>query len=230
MIETNKKDKNSDLETDEIGQKKSRKKKGMVKISPLTATLVTSLFMWNIGEFWKNSEENDVTKFRDWVLSNPKIDEQDFFVQLRQMVEISSFLMSIADVIEANLLQDEPESVIMGMYMFLRIFQEAKGELNNKDDVTKFNRKVFRILFNTYEKTPLFREKYRKIFRVKGNDNKHKNQWQLDTEKNVKARYSKMKKRLGKRQEIVSPKLYTQAMEIINRLFLVSQNIKIEPK
>jgi hypothetical protein len=186
--------------------------------------------MWNIGEFWRNTEDNDVTKFRDWLLSNPKIDGQDLFVRLRQMVEFSSFFMSMADVVEANLLQDEPESVIFGMYVFLRIFTEAKGELPNKGEVTKFNKKVFRVLFDTYEKTPLFQKKYKDIYRVKGNDNKNKYQWQKKTEDNVRDRYNKMRKKLRERQETVAPKLYSDAMEILERVFLVSQNIKIDAK
>ncbi len=186
--------------------------------------------MWNIGEYWGNTEDNDVTKLKDWLLSNPKIDDQDFFIRLRQMVEISSVLMSMADVIEMNLLQDEPESVIFGIYFFIRKFSEAKGELANKGDVTKFNKKIFTLLFNSLEKMPLFQKKYKAIYRARGNDNINKYQWQKETENKIRDKYSKMIKKLQVRNDTVAPEIYSEVIEIIQRVFQVSQGIKIDAK
>ena len=54
-------------------QKRETKAKGVVKVSTVTATLISAFFMWNVAEFGENREENDVTKLSNWMLSNPKI-------------------------------------------------------------------------------------------------------------------------------------------------------------
>jgi hypothetical protein len=217
-------------ENAENTQKKSRSKKGMVKISPVTATLLSGFFMWHIGEFRESLQENDVTKMSEWVLSNPKIEEKDMFARLRDTVKMSSLMMSAADILEANLLQQDPESVILTMYYILRKLVEARGELNNKADVAEFNRKAFRELFNSYDKTPLFKKKYREIHRLKGNDDKHKYQWQRKTEGNVTAKFAKMNKKLSLRKEKIAPKLYLQAMDIIERFYEITLGMQINSK
>jgi hypothetical protein len=230
LEEKMKKNTKEELQIAKDAQKKTRSKKGEVKITPVTATLASSIFMWHIGELWKNTQENDVTKIREWILSNPQLQQEDLYERLKPMIEISSLMMSSADIIEANLLQDEPESVILNMYYILRKTLEAKGELTNKAEVEKFNRKAFRVLFNSYDKTPLFKKKYKEIHRLMGNDDKHKYQWQRKTEDGVKARFSKMDKKLNERYQKVAPKLYSRVMEILKRFYQINLDIEIDSK
>jgi hypothetical protein len=230
LEEKTKKNTKEELQIAKDAQKKTRSKKGEVKITPVTATLASAYFMWQIGEFWKNTQENDVAKIREWFLSDPELEEEGLLERLGAMVEMSSLMMSSADIVEANLLQNEPESVILTMYYFLRKRSEAKGELTNKAEVEKFNRKAFRVLFNSYNKTPLFKKKYKEIHRLMGNDDKHKYQWQRKTENGVKARFSKMDKKLNERYQKVAPKLYSRVMEILKRFYQITFEMEIDTK
>ena len=207
-------------------QTRETKGKGVVKVSTVTATLVSAFFMWCVTEFGENREENDVTKLYSWMQGNPKINEEDFLQRLRLFLAASAQFMSMADVLENNLLKPDPESVIFSGYYFLRKFAEMNGDLADKNEVREFNKKYFRKLFNSYENTPLFRKHYKRLFRIKGNDDVHKYRWQQETENRVKDKYHKITMRTQKRQTQVAPKLYLQANEILERVFHIVQELK----